>query len=273
MRIINRHPGRLGVLIAGMVPFLLLVFFYFSASEARLALNPNDPVLPSLEKMITAMNKLMFEPNVRTGELLFWADTIASLTRLGIAMALTTLLGLLFGLLMGLVPWVRVSLAPVLAMVSMIPPLAVLPILFIMLGLGEISKITLITLGTTPMLIRGMAMRVSELPDEQLIKAQTLGASSWQLTLRVVLPQMMPRLLDSVRLTMGAAWLFLIAAEAVASTEGLGFRIFLVRRYLAMDTILPYVAWITILAVVSDLGLAKLARVCFPWYGQAQKAN
>jgi NitT/TauT family transport system permease protein len=58
---------------------------------------------------------------------------------------------------------------------------------------------------------------------------------------RVILPQVMPRLLDAVRISLGAAWLFLIAAEAIASTDGLGYRIFLVRRYLAMDVIIPCV--------------------------------
>ena len=61
---------------------------------------------------------------------------------------------------------------------------------------------------------------------------------------------------------MGSAWLFLIAAEAIASTEGLGYRIFLVRRYLAMDVILPYVVWITLLAVLADLALRLLRATC-----------
>lgn len=268
-RIINQQPGRLGTMMAGIIPFVFVIVAYIIASEARLAINPNDPVLPSFAKMAETMQRLMFEPNVRTGQLLFWQDTGASLSRILTAMAYTTGFGLVFGLLIGLVPWVRVTLAPVLAMVSMIPPLAILPILFIMLGLGELSKVALITLGTTPMLIRNMAMRVSELPSEQFIKAQSLGASSWQLMLRVVLPQIIPRLMDGLRLSLGAAWLFLIAAESVASTEGLGFRIFLVRRYLAMDTILPYVAWITLLAVMADYTLRLLARKCFPWYGHS----
>ena len=102
-------------------------------------------------------------------------------------------------------------------------------------------------------MIRDLALRVCELPREQLIKAQTLGASTWQIALRVVLPQILPRLIDSLRLQLGPAWLFLIAAEAIASDSGLGYRIFLVRRYLAMDVILPYVAWITLLAFADGL--------------------
>ena len=82
---------------------------------------------------------------------------------------------------------------------------------------------------------------------------------------RVVLPQSWPRLIDSLRLTLGSAWLFLIAAEAIASTEGLGYRIFLVRRYLAMDVILPYVVWITLLAFFMDWLLRKARTVASPW--------
>ena len=81
----------------------------------------------------------------------------------------------------------------------------------------------------------------------------------------MVLPQLWPRLIDALRLSLGSAWLFLIAAEAIASTEGLGYRIFLVRRYLAMDVILPYVVWITLLAVATDALLRLLRARAFPW--------
>ena len=85
------------------------------------------------------------------------------------------------------------------------------------------------------------------------------------MVLRLVLPQIMPRLITCVRLALGPAWIFLIAAEAIASTDGLGYRIFLVRRYLSMDVILPYVAWITLLAFVTDCAArAAFARLSSP---------
>jgi len=185
--------------------------------------------------------------------------------RLLTALAISALIGIMLGVVIGVLPYLRATFAPLLAVVSLIPPLAILPILFIVVGLGETAKITLIVIGVAPVIARDLAMRAAELPGEQIIKAQTLGASTWQLVLRVVLPQMWPRLVDSLRLTLGSAWLFLIAAEAIASTEGLGYRIFLVRRYLAMDVILPYVAWITLLAFSMD-GLLRLLRAkAFAW--------
>ena len=169
------------------------------------------------------------------------------------------------GLAIGVLPYLRATIAPFVAALSLIPPLAVLPILFIAVGLGEAAKITLIVIGVAPIIVRDIAMRTAELPTEQIIKAQTLGASTWQLVIRVVLPQMWPRLIDALRLCLGSAWLFLIAAEAIASTEGLGYRIFLVRRYLAMDVILPYVAWITLLAFGMDWLLRLVRSKAFAW--------
>ena len=188
------------------------------------------------------------------------------------ALAIATLTGLALGIALGLLPWLGALLGSFVTVVSMVPPLAVLPILLITLGLGEISKITLIVIGIAPGLVRDIALRTGDLPRQQLIKGQTLGASTWTLVLRVVLPQILPRLVDSVRLQLGAAWLFLIAAEAIAAESGLGYRIFLVRRYLAMDVILPYVAWITLLAFVMDFAMLKLQSRAFPWFASARAA-
>ena len=151
-----------------------------------------------------------------------------------------------------------------------IAALLLLPILFIVMGLGENSKIALIVIGTLPCMVRDLAMKVQELPREQIVKAQTLGASTWQIALRVAMPQTLPRLIDVLRLQLGPAWPFLIAAEAIASDSGLGYRIFLVRRYLAMDVIIPYVAWITLLAFLIDVGLRATQRKLFPWFASVR---
>lgn len=266
MRLINRHPGRGGRLLLILLPFALLLFVYFSSSAARLAENPNDKLLPSAGQMADAIDRLAFTEDRRTGQYLFWRDSAASLQRLALGIGIAALAGLALGIAAGSVPLLGAPLSPLLTVLSMIPPLAILPILFIVFGLGELSKVMLIVIGITPCIARDIEQRAREIPRELLIKAQTLGANTWTLILRLVLPQLLPRLLVSLRLMLGSAWLFLIAAEAIASTSGLGYRIFLVRRYMAMDVILPYVAWVTLLAWTMDLGLRQLTRLCFPWY-------
>jgi NitT/TauT family transport system permease protein len=244
---------------------LILIAAYLFSSAARLAENPDDKLLPAPSAFVETLKSYAVEEDKRSGEVLWWLDTGASLKRLLIALGISALIGIVGGLAIGALPVVRSLLGPFVAALAMIPPLAILPILFIMLGLGEVAKIALIVFGVAPCIIRDVSLRAGELPKEQLIKAQTLGASSWLLSTRVILPQLWPRLIDALRLTLGSAWLFLIAAEAIASTEGLGYRIFLVRRYLAMDVILPYVIWITLLAYTMDWLLRTARAKFFPW--------
>jgi len=268
--LINQRPGKGLFVTLAVLPFVTLLVVYIGASNARLAVNAQDKLLPALATMGAAIERFAFEPSARTGEVLLWTDTAASLRRLGAGVAISAFVGLVAGIVMGALPLVGATLSPVVAGISLIPPLAILPILFIACGLGEVSKVMLIVIGITPVIARDIAQRVREIPRELVVKAQTLGANTWQVILRVVLPLALPRLFSAVRLALGAAWLFLIAAEAIAAESGLGYRIFLVRRYLAMDVILPYVAWITLLASATDFALAQASKRFFRWAGLGQ---
>jgi NitT/TauT family transport system permease protein len=265
-RLLNLQPGRGARMLLGVLPFVLMLALYLAASGARLAANPEDKLLPSFASFGAAIERMALAPDQRSGEYLLWADTGASLRRLALGVGISALLGLGFGIALGAVPLFRAGFAPLFESLSLIPPMAVLPILFVVFGLDELSKVVLIVFGIAPVILRDLQQRTEELPRELIVKAQTLGGGTWLVILRVILPQVLPRLIDAVRLSLGAAWLFLIAAEAIAATEGLGYRIFLMRRYLAMDVILPYVVWITLLAYLTDLGLRQISLLCFPWY-------
>jgi len=169
--------------------------------------------------MVESIGRLAFEEDRRSGEIVLWADTAASMQRLLMGLAIATLIGLAFGLTLGSFGCGG-GLGTFVAVLSMIPPMAILPILFIVFGLGELSKVVLIVFGIAPFLIRDLALSVDSLPREQLIKAQSLGASTWQIAIRVVLPQIMPRLIEALRLSLGPAFLFLISAEAIAADLG-----------------------------------------------------
>lgn len=272
MRLLNLKPDKTWSVLLAVLPFAAILIAYMTGSAMRLAENANDKLLPSFDAMGEALKHYALQPDARSGIYLMWNDTLSSMSLLLSALAISTLIALVFGILIGLLPIVGATFGPVVAVASMVPPLALLPILFIIMGLGDAAKISLIVIGTTLKLVRDMALRVGDLPREQIIKAQTLGASTWQIGTRVVLPQMLPRLIDAVRLEIGPAWLFLIAAEAIAADSGLGYRIFLVRRYLAMDVIIPYVIWITLLAFLMDLALRMIQRRAFPWFAGARAA-
>ncbi len=264
-RLVNVRPSRSNSMWLATIPFLIVLFFYSWSSYQRHQENANDRLLPSAAQLIDAVERIAIKEDARTGEIILWEDSKASLRRLAIAVVVGATLALVIGVATGLLAVVRAPFSPFIAVLSLIPPMAILPILFIIFGLDELSKVVLIVIGITPFLIRDLQGRVQEIPHEQLIKAQTLDATTWQMAIRVVLPQVMPRLIDSVRLSLGSAWLFLISAEAIAAEQGLGYRIFLVRRYLSMDVIIPYVIWITLLAFFMDRLLLSFNYRFYPW--------
>ncbi|MGB8143586.1 MAG: ABC transporter permease, partial [Chromatiaceae bacterium] len=166
-RLINQRPSRGTAVFLGLLPFLMLIAVYLVASDARLAENPNDKLLPSFATLGDSVQRLVLEPSKRTGEIELWADTWASLRRLSLGVGAAALIGLTFGVMLGALPLARAGFAPFVASLSLIPPLALLPILFIVFGLEELSKVVLIVFGIAPVIIRDLQQRVQELPREQ----------------------------------------------------------------------------------------------------------
>lgn len=266
MRLINRHPGRTGSLMLLLLPFIVLIAVYFTGSSLRLQANPDDKLLPSATQMKDALHEYAFSEDKRTGEYMMWDDTVSSMKRLGIGLAASAAIALVFGIVTGSIPLAGTTLSPFITVISMIPPLAVLPILFIVFGLDELSKVVLIVIGITPMMIRDLQQRTREIPEELWIKAQTLGASSWTLILRVIVPQLLPRLLIALRLALTSAWLFLIAAGS-DRLDGWPRLSHLSRAPLSRDGCDPAVRRVDHAArVVDRRSAAPSHAVGVPWY-------
>ena len=253
-------------LLLGALPFLLLIAAYLIVSDIRLRNNPSEKITPSVRQMASATKMMAFTKDNRTEEYLMWTDTLATLKRLALGLGLSAAVGLFVGLNTGLVPIARTTFFPFVTFASMIPPLAMLPILFITCGAGDFGKVVLIFFGTVLTIIKDVQLRAEQIPRQQIAKGLTLGASQFSVVYRIVLPQIMPQLLHSVRLQIITAWLFLIASEALGATSGLGYRIFLVRRYLSMDIIIPYVLWIVVLGCTLDVMIRLTVRWFYPWY-------
>jgi len=201
---------------------------------------------------------------LKQGESLLWQDTKASGKRILISM-LFIFAGIYIGLFMGAYPYAEKLLYRFVLFFDKVPAIAVLPILFIVFGLGETSKIALIVIGVAPTVILDTYLKVKEVHDEQLVKGMTLGASQPEIVFRIIFPQIIPKVLDTVRLNFKAVILFLIAGEALAAEAGIGYRIFVVRRYMDMATIFPYVVWISMLAFMVDMAFRTWISKKYQW--------
>jgi NitT/TauT family transport system permease protein len=253
------------VVILALSPFILSITLYSYISYIRHKNNPQDKVVPTFIEMKEGIKQTAFEKD-RKGEYRLWIDTWVSTKRFLIAVSLL-FVGVIIGLHMGVFPFFEALLLRFFLFFDKIPALAVLPILFIIFGLGEVSKVALIVMGVLPTVTLDTYLRAKRVHQEQILKGFTLGANSFEVAYRIVLRQIFPRVLDTIRLNFKAVWLFLIAGESLAASVGLGYRIFVVRRYIAMYIIIPYVMWISIIAFISDWAVQRFIKWRYPWLG------
>lgn len=267
---IRSRPGRAISLVLSALPFVVLIAIYAVTSHVRHQENPDDKLMPTFSEMAKGFYSTVFEPD-RKGEYRLFVDTVASTKRFAIATALASL-AIIVGLLMGVLPYVERLLLRFVLFFDKVPALALLPILFIVFGLGEVSKIALIIIGVFPTLVLDTYLRAKAVPHEQITKGLTLGASDMEIAFHVVLPQILPGALNTLRLNFKAVVLFLIAGESLAATAGLGYRIFVVRRYIAMDIIIPYVLWMSFLAFLADFAVRRYIAWRYAWLEEEAKS-
>ena len=259
----DAQPSATARFALSLLLFVLLIAGYLAGSYSRHLDNPHDNVMPTVSQMLDGVKRSAFERD-RNGDLRLWLDTFASACRFGMALGVI-FLAIPLGVGMGMFPYVEALFYRFLVFFDKLPALSVLPILFIIFGLDELSKIALIIIGVFPIVALDAHLRAKIIPQEQLHKAHTLGASEHEIAYRIVLPQIFPKMLETIRLNLKAAMLLLIAGESLAATVGLGYRIFVVRRYMAMDIIIPYVLWMTVLLFLTDWFLQWVIRKRYAW--------
>lgn len=263
---INAEFNLPAKLVLAALPFILCIAVYFVTAHIRHKENPQDKLVPTFTEMAKGFYRSALVPD-RNDEYRLWIDTYASARRFSISMALL-FFAVILGVNMGAYPIFENLLLRFMLFFDKIPALALLPILFILFGLGELSKIALILIGVFPTITLDTYLRAKSVPREQMIKGQTLDASNNEIVYRIILPQIFPNVLDTIRLNIKAVILFLIAGESLAATMGLGYRIFVVRRYIAMDIIIPYVLWMSLLLFITDMVLRIWIKKWYPWLGK-----
>ena len=155
---------------------------------------------------------------------------------------------------------------PVIEFVRYLPVVALVPLTILYLGIGETQKYMVIWLGTFFQLVLMVCDTVSSVDKNYLNAAKTLGAGKWQVYKEVIFPASLPGLLDDFRLTIGWAWTYLVVAEMVAASEGLGYIILKSQRFLATDVIFMGLLMIGLIGLATDFLLRLLTRILVPWH-------
>jgi taurine transport system permease protein len=159
---------------------------------------------------------------------------------------------------------VRHAIDPVIEVLRPLPPLALIPLFIIWLGIGEMPKGVLIMIGVIPIMAVTTVAALDEVPGDLRLCARTLGASPRYTLLRVQIRSVLPGILTGMRISMAGAWTSIVAAELIAATTGLGYLIMQAGDYLNTALVFSGIITIALLGLVLDACLRGLLLLADP---------
>lgn len=250
----GRIATRLERALQRLSPLALLTLW-----EAAVRLGALDPrFFPPPSRVAGALVETL-----QSGELV--AAVGASLARIAAGFVLGAAPGLVLGLAMGLIPPLRAVLEPVVYALYPIPKLALLPLIMILFGLGEASKVVTIALGVFFLVLINTVAGVVNIDPIYIDVARSFGARRLDLYLTVALPGALPSIFTGIRLGAGMALLLIVAAEMIAAQTGIGYMIWSSYQTFSLEKM--YLAFVLMAAIgwAMSLALDRLERAVLPW--------
>ncbi len=214
--------------------------------------------LPTPSAVISATGTLFKEFNLFT-------DIWASIGRILIGFGLAVAVAVPLGVYLALHKIGEAAIEPVLSFIRYIPPSALLPLFLLWFGIGELSKILLVCFGVMPYIAFMVYDVVAGTKLELMDAAYSLGASNREVIWKVIAPLSLPGIWDVLRINIGAAWTFVVLAEIIAATTGLGHLIVTSQRFVQTANVIAAIVIIGILGAATDLFFKITYKLFFPW--------
>lgn len=250
---IGQTMTRRRYVTTAVVSFVVLLVLWALVSAAGVA---NPRFLPSPLEVAATLGE-----QIANGQLL--ADLGASTYRILVGFLLATVLAVPIGAVVGISARVEAAVQPLVDFIRYMPVVAFVPLTILWIGVGEEQKWLIIFLGTFFQQVLMVADAVRSVPRSFIDVGETLGLSNGRILARIVLRASAPRIWDALRITLGWAWTWIVLAELVAATTGLGYRIVLAQRFLQTDLIFAYLIVLGILGLVTDVLMRLIGRALF----------
>ena len=239
---------------------LVGVVLFFSIWEIGHLLTPElqQKFLPGVIEVVGKIAYLIQEKG-------FVGDIGKSLYRIYVSFSVACMVAIPLGLLMGCFIKLRVLINPMVGGLRYLPAASFVPLLLVYLGPTDTAKMALLFLGCVFFLIALILDNVLAVPRELIESAQTMGASRRHIVFRVTLPAAAPQIVDSMRNMIAVSWTYLVIAEIVAATDGIGAVMMRGAKFLHIDIIMAGILTIGVLGVLTDMLFRFARRLLFPY--------
>lgn len=192
-------------------------------------------------------------------------DAWISIYRVTVGFLLSAVIAVPLGIMIGTYRPIQALFEPLTDFIRYMPAVAFIPLVMLWIGIDEGSKIAIIWIGTFFQMVLMVAEDVRRVPLAQIEAAQTMGAKGEEIVALVIFQSAKPALLDTMRITMGWAWTYLVVAEMVAANSGLGYAILKAQRFLQTDKIFAGIILIGLIGLIIDQLFRLAHRKSFPW--------
>jgi NitT/TauT family transport system permease protein len=237
-----------------LVPWVLIVLLWYGVRASGLV---NPALIPAPHQVAARFVELLHE------RLLM--DMFMSTERVFVGVALGVLLALPVGFVLGWYQGLRVFVDPVINFFRALPPIALIPLVIVYFGIGETAKIAILFYASFFAGVIVMYEGIAQISPIYVRVARTLGASDFEIFLRIIVPLTFPHMLTAVRVALGVAWATLVASELIAAQQGLGAMIQNASSFFQLDIIYVGIICIGFIALAMDLALRMLTRRLVAW--------
>ena len=179
------------------------------------------------------------------------------------------LVGIPLGYAMGLSSWFRGWFDPIVEFMRPVPPLALIPLVIIWAGIGEVGKVILLFLAALWIMTIAARAGVSGVNITKVHAAYSLGASKWQIMRHVIMPNSLPEIFTGARVAMGVCWGTVVAAELVAAEKGAGMMIMVASKFQLTDIVIMGIILIGVIGYGIDILMRMAEKVLVPWKGRS----
>lgn len=237
----------------GLSAWILFLVGWHVLATSGLA---NKALLPSPLQVVSALHSLFTEHG-------FASDVGQSVKRIFVSFAIALLIALPLGMLMGAFAPIEAFLNALVSPFRYLPAPSFVPLLLMWLGTGDGQKIALLVLGVVFFLITLLMDNTRAVSRDLIECSRTLGANRLKVLKHVILPAALPGYVDTARQMLAVSWTYLVIAEIVAASDGIGAMMMRAKRFVQVDDIMAGILTIGILGLLTDIAFRFFHRLCF----------
>ena len=247
------------VILGFILPIVILLAWHFATKYKSIPIG----ILPTITMVVNG-----FKDMVLSGEL--WTDLSISFSRVIKGYFLSVAFGVILGSVVGMFPRLRETLVPTVTIIRQIPIIAWVPLIIMWAGIGELSKVIIIVIAAFFPIMVNTQSGIELTPEGLVEVARLYKLSPWETFIKVHLPHALPQMLVGLKLGLGVSWMAVVAAELIASTTGIGYKLNYSRTMMQANKVMVCMIVIGLVGVVMDKLIGVLFGLLTPWNNKRQ---